>query len=506
MRLTLFTASLDTNRLQRNVTKPHSVPDTSLQVEEDGTVPMKTVMKKELEWTVVNDKKPLWLRPPKDCNDQDYHDFYKQTFKAYDAPMAHTHFSVEGNVDFKAMLFLPSEVPYELTRDMFATAARSMRLYVRRVFINDKFEDLIPRWLLFLRGVVDSDDLPLNVGREILQQSRSLRIIKQRLVKKSIDMFANLANRNATEYATFWKNFGKYIKVGIIEGEDVRDELVPLVRFHSSHSEHEMTSLSGYVSRMKEGQKSIYYVVGESREQAARVPALEGLRSKGFEVIYLTEPIDEMTMQNIDKFEGRPVSDAGKESNMDMTDDEKADQRQKNEDMEGFRMWMKSVLQERITKVEVSTRLVNSPATIVQSEYGVSPSMQKYLKAQAVADDERSGQFANVFNQAVLEINPSHTIIKSLRAMQQQNPDSAEAREKVELIFNTAALAAGYVLDNAADYSQMVVKMMSKMADEGNVGSPSSTSDDGVDAEVVSQSNVSTEVESGGDIDAEIVE
>lgn len=497
------------HRLQRNVTKPHSVPDTSLPVEEDGTVPMKTVMKKELEWTVVNDKKPLWLRSPKTCNDQDYHDFYKQTFKAYDAPMAHTHFSVEGNVDFKAMLFLPSEVPYELTRDMFATAARSMRLYVRRVFINDKFEDLIPRWLLFLRGVVDSDDLPLNVGREILQQSRSLRIIKQRLVKKSIDMFADLANRNATEYATFWKNFGKYIKVGIIEGEDVRDELVPLVRFHSSHSEDEMTSLSGYVSRMKEGQKSIYYVVGESREQAARVPALEGLRSKGFEIIYLTEPIDEMTMQNIEKFEGKPVSDAGKESNLDMSEDEKADQRQKNEDMEGFRMWMKSVLQERITKVEVSTRLVNSPATIVQSEYGVSPSMQKYLKAQAVADDERNSQFANVFNQAVLEINPSHTIIKSLCAMQQQNPDSAEARETVELIFNTAALAAGYVLDNAADYSQMVVKMMSKMAGESSQSSTSSKIDDdvgAVNAEAVSRTNVDTEVESGGDIDAEIVE
>ena len=176
----------------RNVTKPESVPDMEKGPEPDGTIPMKTVMSKVLEWSVVNNKKPLWLRPVKECTEEDYDQFYKQTFNAYDSPAGVAHFSVEGNVDFKALLFLPSEVPYELTRDMFANSARSMRLYVKRVFINDKFEDLIPRWLIFLRGVVDSNDLPLNVGREILQQSRSLRIIKQRLVKKSIEMMSGM--------------------------------------------------------------------------------------------------------------------------------------------------------------------------------------------------------------------------------------------------------------------------------------------------------------------------
>jgi len=450
--------------LQRQVTKPESVADENAPIEADGTVPMKTVMKKVLEWSVVNTKKPLWLRSPKDCSDEDYNEFYKQTFRAYDTPSAHSHFSVEGNVDFKAMLFLPSEIPYELTRDMFASSARSMRLYVRRVFINDKFEDLIPRWLLFLRGVVDSDDLPLNVGREILQQSRALRIIKQRLVKKSIDMITDLAERNTTEYSTFWKNFGKYIKVGIIEDEKSRDDLVPLCRFFSSFSDKNMTSLPDYVTRMPEGQQAIYYVVGETKAQAAMSPALEKLKQKGYEVMYLTEPIDEMTLQNIEKYSDKVITDAGKEFSTDMTDDEKKEKEKKNEDSEKFRMWMKAVLGEKITRVEASTRLVDSPATLVQSEYGVSPSMQKYLRAQAVVDEDDKGQFANVFNQAVLEINPDHPIIKNLRVMQEIDSSSEDAKETAELVFNTAALAAGYVLDNSAIYSAMVVKMMTKLA------------------------------------------
>lgn len=230
--------------LLRQVSKPEQVPDTEKGPDADGTIPMKTVMQKVNEWTVVNNKKPLWLRSPKDCQDSDYAEFYRQTFQAYDRPAAHAHFNVEGNVDFKALLYLPSEIPYELTRDMFASNARSLRLYVKRVFINDKFEDLIPRWLLFLRGVVDSDDLPLNVGREILQQSRSLRIIKQRLVKKSIEMMADLS-KNTTAYDSFWKNFGKYIKVGIIEDEKAREDLIPLCRFFTSTSQNNLTSLPG---------------------------------------------------------------------------------------------------------------------------------------------------------------------------------------------------------------------------------------------------------------------
>ena len=448
--------------LQRQVTKPEQVPDTVKGPDADGTIPMKTVMNKVLEWSVVNNKKPLWLRATKDCNENDYNEFYRQTFNAYDTPMSYSHFQVEGNVDFKALLYLPSEVPYELSRDMFAASARSLRLYVKRVFINDKFEDLIPRWLLFLRGVVDSDDLPLNVGREILQQSRSLRIIKQRLVKKSIEMISELAS-NSTNYDKFWKNFGKYIKVGIIEDEKAKEDLIPLCRFYTSESKENFTSLPEYVSRMKEDQKLIYYVVGESKLQASMSPALEKVKSKGYEVIYISETIDEMTLQNIEKFMDKQIVDIGKEILDDLTEDEKKEKEKKNEDFEGLRTWMTKVLDGKIIRVEVSTRLIDSPATLVQSEYGVSPNMQKYLRAQAVAEADDKGTFSNIFNQAVLEINPNHPIIQKLKSMQEIDPEGEESTNTVKLVFNTAALAAGYILDNSAEYSQMVTKMMTNL-------------------------------------------
>lgn len=454
--------------LQRELTVPEQVPDMDKEPDENGTIPMKTEMKKKQEFQVVNNKKPLWLRPSRQCTDEQYTDFYQQTFNAYDTPAAKTHFSVEGNVDFKALLFLPSEVPFELSRDMFAASARSLRLYVKRVFINDKFEDLIPRWLLFIRGVVDSDDLPLNVGREILQQSRSLRIIKQRLVKKSIDMMSDLAKNNATEYATFWKNFGKYIKVGIIEDEKSREDLVPLCRFFTSYKGDSgeedacITSLPDYVERMPEDQKSIYYVVGETRAQAAMSPALERLKQKNYEILYVSEPIDEMTLQNIVRFNDKDIVDVGKEAGQELSEDEKKEQQEKNQDSEKLRTWMKEVLGTRITRVEVSTRLVDSPATIVQSEYGVSPNMQKYLRAQAVVENDDKGEFSSIFNQAVLEINPNHAIIANLMKLHETDPEAEEARETVELVFNTAALAAGYILDNAAEYSNLVVKMMAR--------------------------------------------
>lgn len=461
------------DRLQYNVSRPESEPDLEAPPEPDGTIPMKTIMKRFLEWKVVNDKKPLWLRSPKQCTEEEYSEFYKQTFRAYDEPLAHTHFSVEGNVDFKAMLFIPSELPYELTRDMFSGSGRAMRLYVKRVFINDKFEDLIPRWLLFLRGVVDSDDLPLNVGREILQQSRTLRIIKQRLVKKSLEMIENISNRNETEYLKFWKNFGKYLKVGTIEDEKTRDELVPLLRFYSSFNSTndiagiQLTSIPAYVKRMPEDQKFIYYVVGDTRAQAAKSPALERLQKKGYEVIYVSEPLDEMTLQNIESYSGKTIMDAGKESQQDMTEDEQREKQLKNEEIEDLRNYIKEVLGDRITRVEASTRLVDSPATIVQSEYGISPNMQKYLRSQNVVDSDEmgaKGQTMNIFNQAVLELNPTHTIIQDLKRMHAKDKDSTELRERVELLFDTAALAAGYLLDNSADYAKLVVKLMSKVS------------------------------------------
>merc|ERR1719240_298820 len=221
-----------------------------------------------------------------------------------------------------------------------------------------------------------------------------------------------------------------------------------------------MTSLPAYVENMKEDQKVIYYVVGESKAQAAMSPAIEKGASRGYEVIYISEPVDEMTLQNIEKFMDKQIVDIGKESLDDLSEEEKKEK----EDFEGLRTWMQKVLVGKIVRVECSTRLVDSPATLVQSEYGVSPNMQKYLRAQSVMDEDSKGEFANIFNQAVLEINPSHPIITKLKAMQEADSDSVDAKEMVDLVFNTAALAAGYMLDNSAEYSKMVIKMMTKAA------------------------------------------
>lgn len=269
--------------------------------------------------------------------------------------------------------------------------------------------------------------------------------------------------QNVTEYNKFWKNFGKYIKIGVIEDEKSREDLTPLCRFFSSLNES-TTSLPDYVARMPEDQKFIYYVVGENRAQAAESPVLEKLKKKGYEVLYVCEPIDEMTLQNIEKYADKTITDAGREGSDELSEDEKKEKDKRNEDLEGFRDWMKSILGQKITRVEVSTRLVDSPATLVQGEYGVSPSMQKYLRAQAVVDSEDKGEFSNVFNQAVLEINPSHPVIEKLISIHSIDKESEEGKDIVNLVFNTAALAAGYALDNAAEYSKMVVKMMTNLS------------------------------------------
>ena len=218
------------------------------------------------------------------------------------------------------------------------------------------------------------------------------------------------------------------------------------------------------VERMKEDQKLIYYVVGESKAQAAISPAIEKVASRGYEVIYVSEPVDEMTLQNIEKFMDKQIVDIGKETMDDLSEEEKKEKDEKNEDFEGLRTWMQSVLQGKVVRVECSTRLVDSPATLVQSEFGVSPNMQKYLRAQSVVDEDGKGEFSNIFNQAVLEINPSHPIITKLKTIQEADSESDDSKEMVDMVFNTAALAAGYMLDNSAEYSKMVIKMMTKVA------------------------------------------
>merc|ERR550514_1917005 len=260
------------------------VPDLDAPPPKEGQPQkMKSVPRAVFQWETQNKQKPIWLRSPEIVNQTEYAEFYKATFKAFDEPLTVTHFKVEGQIEFRALMFIPTTMPFELTRDMFSENGRAMRLYVKRVFINDKFEDLIPRWLTFTRGVVDSEDLPLNVGREILQKSRTLKIIRKRLVRKVLDTIDQLREDEPSKYEQFWNSYGKYFKVGLVEDLDYKDELKRFVRFFSSKSGDNMTSLSEYITRMKEGQDQIYFVTGEGKKAAEIAPAMEKMRQKDFE-------------------------------------------------------------------------------------------------------------------------------------------------------------------------------------------------------------------------------
>lgn len=375
--------------------------------------------------------------------------------------MKWTHFVLEGQVECKALLYIPGMLPFELSRDMFDENARNIRLYVKRVFINDKFEDIMPRWLTFVRGVVDSDDLPLNVSREILQKSKVLSIINKRLVRKSLDMIEDIANdEDESKYIMFWNNFGKYLKVGVIEDDKNRKEIAPLLRFFSNKSGEEYTTLDKYVEGMPEGQKSIYYVTGDGREVASMSPVIEKLSSRGYEVLLATEPLDEIMMESLRNYKDFDVVDAAKE-NLKLEDEDEDAKKKKETLREEFKTlaeYLETLLNGKVQKVVISDLLTDSPAALVQGAYGMSPTMQRYMRAQSVA----SGGDGNLpgMNQAVLEVNPNHPIVKDLDRMVKLDKESKELEDSAMLMYDVACMTSGYDVTNMKNFASRVMKLM----------------------------------------------
>jgi heat shock protein beta len=334
------------------------------------------------------------------------------------------------------------------------------------VFINDKFDEMIPRWLKFIKGVVDSDDLPLNVGREILQKSKVLNIIRKRLIKKSLDMINEIAkDEDESKYILFWNNFGKYMKVGVVEDDLHRFEIAPLLRFFSSSSEEEYRSLEEYEAGMKEGQKSIYYITADSKAKASKSPILEKVTSKGYEVLYMVEPLDEICVQSLARFRDYDLVDITKEG-LDFGEDADKEESQKaveklNEDFKPVLEYMETLLGGKIKKATMTTLLKSSPAALVQGEYGMSPSMQKYMKAQSVALGDSSMSMGNM-NQAVLELNPDNPIVKDLQRMVEMEQDEKENFGM--LIYDVAAMTSGYEIEDTGDFAQRVMKLMNSKA------------------------------------------
>jgi len=362
---------------------------------------------------------------------------------------------------------------------MFSPEGRAMRLYVKRVFINDKFDDLIPRWMTFARGVVDSEDLPLNVGREILQKSRTLKIIRKRVVRKVLDSIDELRENEPEKFDNFWNSYGKYFKVGLVEDLDYKDELKRFVRFFSSKSGDNQTSLDEYVARMKEGQDKIYFVTGEGKRAAEIAPAMEKMRQKDYEVLYMVDPLDEICSQSIVDFDGKKLIDINKAGlDLGLSEDEKKEKEEVLKEYESVATWLKKKLGERVQKVQLSERLVDSPATLVQGEWGMSPMMQRYMKSQTTSSASGDAFAMGSRNQAILEINPDHNVIKSLKNAMETVPESKETQDMVMMIFETASLLGGYTIEDPGEFAKRVTKLMEAT---GGGGSPGS-----MDAEVVS--------------------
>ncbi|MCO5593875.1 hypothetical protein L7F22_047894 [Adiantum nelumboides] len=413
----------------------------------------KTVTEKYYTYDVVNETKPIWLRSPREVHKEEYHAFYKKTYNEHLEPMAYTHFSTEGEVEFKSLIYVPGMAPFGSEE---AGRMKNIKLYVKRVFISDDFNgELFPPYLSFMKGVVDSNDLPLNVSRELLQESRIVRLMKKRLAKKCLDLFEAIANsKDPEDYRKFYRNFGKYLKFGCSQEDNPNQKrLANLLRFYSSKHQDEMTSLRQYVADMKPGQKAIYYFSSESVKSARTAPFLEQLYNKDLEVLFMTETLDEVTATHLKYYEGKKFIDVSKET-FNLGDDEQ--QKQLANEFSLLCNWMKKKIDNKVAKVQVSKRLSSSPVVLVSGKDGWSANMERVMRAQNLGDTPGLREF--MYSTRVLEINPNHPVILDLdEARKTGRPGS---KEQVDLLYETALLSSGFAPEDPAGFGSKLYDLV----------------------------------------------
>ncbi|MBW0019183.1 MAG: molecular chaperone HtpG [Mycobacterium sp.] len=408
-----------------------------------------------IETETLNSMKALWARPKDEVSEEEYKEFYKHIAHAWDDPLEVIAMKAEGTFEYQALLFIPSHAPF----DMFNRDANlGVQLYVKRVFIMNDCDQLMPDYLRFIKGVVDAQDMSLNVSREILQQDRQINAIRRRLTKKVLSTIKDIQSGRPEDYRTFWAQFGKVVKEGLLSDYDNREALLGISSFASTHSEEEATTLAAYVERMKDGQEQIFYATGETRQQILKSPHLEAFKAKGYEVLLLTDPVDEVWVGVVNEFNGKSLQSVAK-GEVDLGSEGEtsaAEREEQQKDFADLLSWLKETLSEHVKEVRLSSRLTDSPACLITDAFGITPALARIYRA--------NGQDVPV-GKRILELNPEHPLITGLRDAHKDASDETRKRsvgETAELLYGTALLAEGGALEDPARFAELLADRLTR--------------------------------------------